>query len=70
MSAEWDLDALLGYIGTWSAVRQYQARYGADPLPALRESLGRMWDPGTSLREVRWPLRLLVGCADDGRTAG
>jgi SAM-dependent methyltransferase len=60
MTAEWDLDALLGYVGTWSAVRACERRQGKSPVPALREQLQRRWSP-ESRRTVRWPLHLRVG---------
>ena len=67
MSAEWNLAALLGYIGTWSAVRKYQTRNATDPLPALRGSLSPLWGDAGRARPVRWPLSLRIGRADGGR---
>ncbi|MEO8633989.1 MAG: class I SAM-dependent methyltransferase [Gemmatimonadales bacterium] len=61
MAVEWNLDALLGYIGTWSAVRQYQLRSGADPIAALRERLLPLWGDADQARHTVWPLRLRVG---------
>lgn len=60
MALDWDLDALLGYLGTWSAVQRYREDQGRDPLPALRATLAGSWgDPGLA-RRVRWPLKLHV----------
>jgi len=62
MRARWRLDDLLGYLGTWSAVRRYREQRCVDPLPRLRASLAEAWndDPETE-RIVRWPLFLRVG---------
>jgi SAM-dependent methyltransferase len=64
MVARWDLDRLLGYLGTWSAVARYRERNGSDPLEQIREELAAAWgDPGSKL-EVSWPLNLRVGRVD------
>lgn len=61
MTADWTLDELLGYLGTWSATRAYREQRGEDPLPALRAALRPRWgDPGQA-RTVRWPLPLRIG---------
>jgi SAM-dependent methyltransferase len=61
MSAEWTLDQLLGYLGTWSSTRACREQTGVDPLPALRARLLPRWgDPGRSLT-VRWPLPIRIG---------
>lgn len=60
MSLRWDLDALLGYVGTWSAVNRYRAARGVDPLPALRAELAPVWGAPEAPRDVRWPLKLHI----------
>ena len=60
MGAAWQFDHLMGYLGTWSAVKEYRARTGADPLEEIRpELLGVFGAEGT--REVSWPLIIRVG---------
>ena len=51
----WDLNQLLGYLSTWSAVQGARACQ-ADPLPALRQELEPLWPQGggAALR-IRWP---------------
>ena len=61
MQAEWDLAAVLGYLGTWSAVRRCRARTGRDALAILSGPLAALW--GSGVRSVRWPLVLKVGRA-------
>jgi ubiquinone/menaquinone biosynthesis C-methylase UbiE len=55
MTAEWSLDALLGYLDTWSATRRYQVAHRRHPLDDIRERLQTAW-AGSELRSVRWPL--------------
>jgi ubiquinone/menaquinone biosynthesis C-methylase UbiE len=58
---EWDLDAFIGYVSTWSAVQRYKKERGADPLSKLRERVEPVWNSGEKLRRVAWPLHLRVG---------
>jgi SAM-dependent methyltransferase len=58
---DWNLDALMGYLSTWSAVQRYVKVRGSDPLPALRDRLAVHWQPATALRAVVWPLHLRAG---------
>lgn len=59
MTATWTLADLVGYIGTWSALRAFRERAGEDPLPDLADRLAVAWgDPET--RPVRWPLTVRV----------
>jgi len=59
MRMEWDLESLLGYLGTWSAGRIYTERYGEDPLRLVESGLRTAW--GTSDRlTATWPLTLRV----------
>lgn len=61
LKLQWDLDALMGYISTWSAVQRYTKARRTDPLPALRLLLAPHWNPASELRSVVWPLHLRVG---------
>ena len=61
MSAEWDLDQLLGYLATWSAVKNYRQARAADPIPALREHLLADWGSPDSRKNIQWPLFLRLG---------
>jgi SAM-dependent methyltransferase len=58
MEQAWTLDDLLGYLGTWSAVKRYAAATGEDPVAALAPALAGAWegDPGHP-RPVCWTLR-------------
>ncbi|MDG9923723.1 MULTISPECIES: class I SAM-dependent methyltransferase [unclassified Pseudomonas] len=58
---EWDLQQLMGYLGTWSAVQKLEQASGRDPLPELLPKLRRAWGDGQQKRFVRWPLHFLAG---------
>lgn len=60
---QWDLDSLIGYIGTWSAVQRYQRATGVDPLPVLRAEIAPAWGSPVAAKTVTWPLHLRVGRA-------
>ena len=57
MTASWSRDALLGYIGTWSATVRLVEREGTGPIEALHAQLAAAW-PGGEPRTIRWPLAL------------
>ena len=58
---EWDLQQLLGYLGTWSAVQRLEQACGRDPLQELQPRLRQAWGDGQQKRFVRWPLHFLAG---------
>ncbi len=57
----WDLDALLGYVSSWSAVQRYKDARGRDPVPALRARLATVFGDPASRRRLAWPLDLRLG---------
>ena len=61
MTRRWTRDALLNYVGTWSAVTRCREVEGADPLPALADAVARRWPDAESARDIRWPVYLLAG---------
>ena len=61
LNLDWDLDNLIGYIGTWSAVQRYKRTTGEDPLPALRAEIAPCWLTPMATKRVTWPLHLRVG---------
>ena len=58
---EWDLQQLLGYLGTWSAVQRLEQACGGDPLQELQPRLRQAWGDRQQKRFVRWPLHFLAG---------
>lgn len=65
LRAEWDLERLLGYLGTWSATHRMRAQTGRDPIPAAREALAACWGEPATPRVIRWPLTV-VTCRKPG----
>lgn len=61
MQSQWSVADLLGYLGTWSASRYYQAEQHTDPLDLIREELLQAWGDGDTIRLIHWPLRIQVG---------
>jgi SAM-dependent methyltransferase len=59
MTAEWNAEQLLGYLGTWSATQRFVAAEKRDPLEEVEEELRRVW--GEESRPVVWPLTVKVG---------
>jgi SAM-dependent methyltransferase len=64
MELTWDLDGLMGYLATWSAVVRYQKEKGRDPLQELRAALLPLWGEPTLQRRVVWPLAGRLGRID------
>ena len=56
----WTAEQMLGYIGTWSALRQYY-RAGQDRgvVERFADELRALWGPAA--RPVRWPMPIRVG---------
>ncbi len=61
MTTDWSLDQLIGYFGTWSAVKNYRQARGTDPLPAVRAALEPLWGSPDTRKNIQWPLFLRVG---------
>ena len=59
MVAEWNVDALLGYLRTWSATQRFMAAEQRDPLEKIEAELHEAW--GKNVRRVVWPLTVRVG---------
>ena len=60
VTAEWLVDDMVGYIDTWSAVRNYERIHAASPVSLIRETLQAAWPNGTR-QTVRWPLNIRTG---------
>lgn len=61
MQAEMTLAGLLGYMGTWSAVRRCRTERGIDPIAELAETLEQLWGNPSRTRRITWPLYVRVG---------
>lgn len=59
LRVDWDVEQMLGYIRTWSAVRALEKARGPDLTETFAKRLRDAW--GSDIREVRWPLVILAG---------
>jgi SAM-dependent methyltransferase len=55
MRSRWSLPELLGYLGTWSALRRSVETTGVDRLATVAPALTAAWG-ATATRDVSWPL--------------
>lgn len=61
MRSSWSCEQLLGYLGTWSAVKQYASATGGDAVRQIAPQVKALWpDAGNATLPVRWPLRCIV----------
>lgn len=61
MTVAWSLQQLLGYVGTWSAVRRAEAALGREPFESFSATLAGAWGDPLLRREMRWPLHMRIG---------
>ena len=62
LETDWELEQVMGYLATWSAVQRHKERTGHDPLPALEPRLAALWPRSVALR-LSWPIHLRIGRA-------
>lgn len=61
MTAQWDLEQLVGYLKTWSSTQRFITANGSDPLDEIADELRAAWGDAKQTRRVIWPLTLRVG---------
>lgn len=61
MQAEWNLEELLGYISTWSAVRSAREASRTAILQRFSADLAALWGNPARRRDVRWPINVRAG---------
>ncbi len=66
IEAAWDIEGLLGYIETWSAVSTAERVAGREPVDRFRAELTQIWGAPATKRIIRWPLFLRVGRVERG----
>jgi ubiquinone/menaquinone biosynthesis C-methylase UbiE len=59
LRVQWDVEQMLGYIRTWSAVRAFEKENGPTRTERFAAGLRTAW--GTRQRQVRWPIVILAG---------
>ena len=60
MQETWTLEQLIGYLGTWSAVKRFREQESLDPLQTYSSRLAEAWGE-QPCRQVTWPLTVLCG---------
>jgi len=60
---EWSFEHLIGYLGTWSAVKHYQQQTGQDPVELVYPELKKRWGAAEK-RPGRFPILLRVARYD------
>lgn len=61
MTAAWRLDHLVGYLATWSAVKEFKTKMGEDPLAAMEAELRDAWGDPEETKPIAWPLVIRAG---------
>lgn len=61
IEVDWDLRAILGYIGSWSAVQRYKDAQSIDPVELLAVRVLPLWGDATSVRRLSWDLAVRFG---------
>jgi ubiquinone/menaquinone biosynthesis C-methylase UbiE len=61
MTLSWNLDDVLAYLGTWSAVLRFREREGRDPVEEYKPRLAAEWGDPHGRRQIVWPLILYAG---------
>jgi SAM-dependent methyltransferase len=51
----------LGYLGTWSATKQYLKKHGTDPVDQFAAEFGAAWGDPSTVRTLRWELAMRLG---------
>jgi SAM-dependent methyltransferase len=60
MTQRWNLDQLLGYLGTWSAVAAYEKAIGTNPISLIADELHSAWGDRYTTKSANWTLHLRV----------
>ncbi len=60
MTANWGMSHLLGYLATWSAVKEFRSQTASDPLKVVGAELQEVWGQ-EDLKTISWPLVIRAG---------
>ena len=61
MTAEWNLDQLIGYLRSWSATQRFVATTGRNPLDEIGGDVEKAWGERQKTKRIVWPVTLRVG---------
>lgn len=57
-SYQWDIEHILGYLSTWSAVKHYIQANNSNPIDLIREEITKQWG---ETKTVQFPILARVG---------
>ena len=60
MSLNWSYNQVIGYLNTWSAVKNYKLKEGSDPVKLAEEKLSKEWKNKEETISFNWNLPLLM----------
>lgn len=58
MSTYWNFFQLIGYLNTWSSVKNYENKLGVNPVDKVKNEILKMWGNPNGNRLVEWPLNI------------
>lgn len=58
ITQDWDLEQLLGYLSTWSAVRRIEAAGRQRILRDFGADLAALWGDPSTTRRISWPVTM------------
>ncbi|MBA57359.1 MAG: SAM-dependent methyltransferase [Pseudomonadales bacterium] len=61
MNAHWKFSHLIGYLNTWSAVKQYEQALGKNPVEEYFDDFTSAWGNPDQEKKIVWPLILYAG---------
>ena len=61
METRWNLDRLVGYLGTWSSVQKFKEKHSTDPIEVVIRDLRRAWGRPEDEKEIHWPIHMRIG---------
>ncbi|MBS0290659.1 MAG: class I SAM-dependent methyltransferase [Proteobacteria bacterium] len=56
-----NFNQLIGYLGTWSAVKEYEKQKEQNPINRILPELQSVWGDPLQPRLMVWPLHLIIG---------
>jgi ubiquinone/menaquinone biosynthesis C-methylase UbiE len=61
METRWNLNRLVGYLGTWSSVQKFKDKHDTDPIEVVIRDLRRAWGRPEDEKGIHWPIHMRVG---------
>jgi len=68
IAADWNLEQLVGYLGSWSSTQRFIASTNRDPLDQIASDLEKAWGDPEKTKRIVWPLTLRAGVEGEGQS--